>query len=89
MKKGAVFLFFAASILALIGGIWSGAPTAAQGSPPGYDIVYVRQPRNGDDNHITWPEVFHPGRIEPGSDLMLLHPDGSEEASCSGRNGWS
>ncbi|ARU56094.1 hypothetical protein OLMES_2021 [Oleiphilus messinensis] len=44
-----------------------------------YDIVYVKQPRNGDDAHIVWPEVFHPGRLEPNSDLILLHPDGSEE----------
>jgi hypothetical protein len=44
-----------------------------------YDIVYVRQPRHGDDQHIVWPEVFHPGNLEPGSDLVLLHPDGSEE----------
>ncbi|NUM54136.1 MAG: hypothetical protein HUU46_10870 [Candidatus Hydrogenedentes bacterium] len=44
-----------------------------------YDIVYVRQPRAGDNEHVMWPEVFHPARIEPGCDLMLLHPDGSEE----------
>lgn len=44
-----------------------------------YDIVYVRQPRYGNNQHITWPEVFHPARLEPGADLMLLHPDGSEE----------
>ncbi len=44
-----------------------------------YDIVYVRQPRYGDTVNTTWPEVSHPGRIDPGADLMLLHPDGSEE----------
>lgn len=44
-----------------------------------YDIVYVRQPRAGDNQQVIWPEVFHPARIEPGCDLMLLHPDGSEE----------
>jgi hypothetical protein len=47
--------------------------------PVPYDIVYVRQPRKGDNTHVVWPEVFHPGRIEPNSDLVLLHPDGSEE----------
>src|SRR5262245_9881626 len=41
-----------------------------------YDIVYVRAPRRGDDQHILWAEVFAPLRAEPGSDLMLLHPDG-------------
>ncbi|MCE9530400.1 MAG: hypothetical protein K8T89_04605 [Planctomycetes bacterium] len=44
-----------------------------------YDIVYVRAPRKGDDKQIAWTEVFSPLRGEPGSDLMLLHPDGSEE----------
>ena len=33
----------------------------------------------GDDKQIAWTEVFAPLRAEPGSDLMLLHPDGSEE----------
>jgi hypothetical protein len=44
-----------------------------------YDIVYVRAPRKGEDRPIAWTEVFSPLRAEPGSDLMLLHPDGSEE----------
>lgn len=44
-----------------------------------YDIVYVRQPRFGDLVNTIWPEVFHPGRLDAGADLMLLHPDGSEE----------
>ena len=51
----------------------------AEGGAVGYDIVYVRQPRFGDDVNTTWPEIFHPGRMDPGADLMLLHPDGSEE----------
>ena len=44
-----------------------------------YDIVYVRAPRRGDNKQIAWAEVFSPLRGEPGSDLMLLHPDGTEE----------
>ncbi|TDR20487.1 hypothetical protein [Marinicella litoralis] len=44
-----------------------------------YDIVYVRQVRFGDMVNTTWPEIFHPGRMDAGADLMLLHPDGSEE----------
>ena len=56
----------------------------AQGPVP-YDIVYVRQPRYGDTTNTIWPEVFHPARGEPGADLMLLHPDGTEEVlvACS------
>ncbi len=44
-----------------------------------FDIVYVRQPRMGDAINTAWPEVWNPGRIDAGADLMLLHPDGSEE----------
>jgi hypothetical protein len=44
-----------------------------------YDIVYVRAPRYGDATLTKWPEVFYPVQAEPGSDLMLLHPNGSEE----------
>jgi hypothetical protein len=52
-----------------------------------YDIVYVRQPRFGDNVNTTWPEVFHPAELDPGADLMLLHPDGSEEVLVAGGNG--
>jgi len=44
-----------------------------------YDIVYVRQARFGDLDNTIWPEIFHPARLDPGADLMLLHPDGTEE----------
>lgn len=44
-----------------------------------YDIVYVRQVRFGDLENTLWPEIFHPARMDPGADLMLLHPDGTEE----------
>ena len=47
-------------------------------------VVYVRQPRFGDNTNTTWPEVAHPAQIDPGADLMLLHPDGSEEVLVSG-----
>ena len=45
-----------------------------------YDIVYVRADRAGDDVHKRYFADFsQPVTIEPGADLMLLHPDGSEE----------
>ena len=44
-----------------------------------YDIVYVRAPRKGDKERPHWAEVGDPRTMEPGSDLMLLHPNGSEE----------
>ena len=52
-----------------------------------YDIVYVRQPRAGDNTQMTWPEVFHPGTLEPGSQLMLLHPNGAEETLVATTDG--
>jgi|CXWL01.1.fsa_nt_gi hypothetical protein len=60
-------------------------PTVA--SAVTYDVVYVRQPRHGDAQNSLWPEVFHPVRFEPGSDLVLLHPNGSEEVLVAGGNG--
>ena len=44
-----------------------------------YDIVYVRAPRRGDQQQMAWADVFNPLQAEPGSDLVLLHPDGREE----------
>ena len=55
------------------------AATSSQAGVIDYDIVYVRQARYGDTVNTIWPEVFHPARLDPGADLMLLHPDGSEE----------
>jgi hypothetical protein len=63
------------------------AGAAAADTGLAYDIVYVRQPRSGDAVNTTWPEVAHPARIEPGADLMLLHPDGSEEVLVPGGSG--
>ncbi len=52
-----------------------------------YDIVYVRQPRYGDSTNTIWPEVFHPARLDPGADLMLLHTNASEEVLVAGGQG--
>jgi hypothetical protein len=52
-----------------------------------YDIVYVRSPRYGDNKGTSWTEIAHPGLLEPGADLMLLHPDGSEEVLVEGGKG--
>jgi hypothetical protein len=48
-----------------------------------YDIVYVRVPRKQKGLSI-WAEVGHPHRMDPGGDLMMLHPDGSEEFLVAG-----
>lgn len=64
--------------------------SAAQTYRPGrvdYDIVYVRQPRFGDTAETIWPEVFHPARIDPGADLVLLRRDGREEVLFPGGAG--
>jgi Hydrazine synthase alpha subunit middle domain len=52
-----------------------------------YDIVYVRAPRHGDLKRTKWAEFSDPTRMEPDADLMLLHPDGSEELLVSGKGG--
>jgi len=52
-----------------------------------YDIVYVRAPRHGDEKMAKWAEFSDPIHIEPGADLMLLHPDGSEEKLVDGQSG--
>lgn len=43
-----------------------------------YDIVYVRSPRHGDTTEMLWQEVVTPTHVEPGTDLVILHPDGTE-----------
>jgi hypothetical protein len=54
----------------------------------GYDIVYVRAGRAGDKVHKRFYTDFsQPVTMEPGADLMLLHPDGSEELLVAGGDG--
>src|SRR6187402_1088973 len=53
-----------------------------------YDIVYVRARRAGDTIHKRFYTDFsQPVTMEPGADLMLLHPDGSEELLVAGGDG--
>jgi hypothetical protein len=53
-----------------------------------YDIVYVRARREGDKVHKRFYTDFsQPVTMEPGADLMLLHPDGTEELLVEGGQG--
>ncbi len=52
-----------------------------------YDIVYVRMPRRGDNVGTNWTEISNPVFMDPGADLMLLHPDGREEVLVKGGAG--
>lgn len=52
-----------------------------------YPIVYVRTPRKGDDVKSLWAEIAHPVQMDAGGDLMLLHPDGTEEVLVAGGAG--
>ena len=53
-----------------------------------YDIVYVRAQRAGDKVHKRFYTDFsQPVTMEPGADLMLLHPDGREELLVPGGDG--
>lgn len=49
-----------------------------------FDIVYIRVPREGDNVVSKWPEIANPVTMDPGGDLMLLHPDGTEELLVAG-----
>src|SRR5262245_40333589 len=52
-----------------------------------YDIVYVRAPRSGDEiARRFYTDFSQPLTMEPGADLMLLHPDGTEELLVPGGN---
>ena len=48
-----------------------------------YDIVYVRAPRPVGRVASRWAEVGDPRTMDPGAELMLLHPDGTEEVLVS------
>lgn len=53
-----------------------------------YDIVYVRAKRAGDKEHKRFYTDFsQPVTMQPGADLMLLRPDGSEELLVKGGDG--
>lgn len=56
-----------------------------------YDIVYVRSPRwldeNGKKRAARWAEFAHLFNVTPGSDLLLLRPDGTEELLVPGGAG--
>lgn len=41
-----------------------------------YDIVCLRVPRRGDDEQVSWPDAFSPTCVEPGTDLVVVHPGG-------------
>ena len=66
--------------------MFAGADALAQAAVD-YDIVYVRAPRYGDNTFTRWAEVINPVQMEPGADLMLLHPDGREEVIFAAGNG--
>src|SRR5262249_11797363 len=53
-----------------------------------YDIVYVRTPRKGNAPHSSrWADASLPLNVDAEGDLMLLHPDGSEERLVAGGKG--
>ena len=77
MRQMIVFLVFLVSVPACV----------YANLPVDYAIVYVRSPRLGDTTVINLPEVKYPIEIPPGADLMLLHPDGTEEVLVPGGDG--
>jgi hypothetical protein len=76
-------LYLAVLILFGIGALQN----ATEAALPSYDIIYIKAPRQGDDNRIEFPEVTHPINAPIGSELVLLRKDGSEETLVSGGQG--
>ncbi len=92
MLKKIILLAFCLSIIGYLCASFvpsSSFRVAAQSLPPvNYDIVYVRALRSGDNQINFLPEALTPLLPEPGADLMLLHPNGSEEVLfAAGVNG--
>jgi hypothetical protein len=53
-----------------------------------YDIVYIRTPRKNNAPHSSrWADASLPLNVDADGDLMLLHPDGSEERLVAGGKG--
>lgn len=72
-----------------------GSPREAVAAPGDagitYDIVYVRYPRDGNTTVVNMPQGEIPDAIEAGADLVLLHPNGSEEilVGCRDPSGYA
>ncbi len=76
-----LFKFIALGTLVHLAGLTTAAAQV------NYSIVYSRLPRFGDETRIEMPEVFDPISVPPGTDLMLLFPDGTEEVLVPGGDG--
>lgn len=89
LKRFVLFVFTVSYGFYLFGSLFQSTRShsfAASSQPApavNYDIVYVRAPRAGDNTFNLIPEAFTTLLPEPGADLMLLHPDGSEEVLFS------
>src|SRR6185295_11042145 len=55
-----------------------------------YDIVYVRAPRTmkradgKEQQAMVWPEASMPHALLAATDLMVLHPDGTQDVLVEG-----
>lgn len=95
MLKRSVMVAFVLVFLALSNPSWlsraSGVACSASAqslAAVDYDIIYVRVPRPGDNQNSFWPDAITPLVTDPGADLVLLHPNGSEEVLfAAGSNG--
>ena len=46
---------------------------------PSYSVVAIKAPYYGTQTPTTWQEVAFPAAIEPRQNLVLIHPNGTEE----------
>lgn len=80
VKKTLLLFFVVLFIIVYACSLSMPVSVTAQALPPiNYDIVYVRSPRPPDNVNSFWPDAITPLLPDPGADLVLLHPDGSEE----------
>jgi hypothetical protein len=88
IKKLILITFMGLLALSVAPDWFSISPAAQALSPINYDIVYVRSPRPGNNSNTFWSDAITPLFLDPGADLVLLHPNGSEEVLfAAGPNG--
>jgi hypothetical protein len=79
IKKLILITFLFSLVFICFPSLFLQAITAQRLPPLSYDIVYVRSPRPGDNINTFWSDAVTPLLLDAGADLILLHPDGSEE----------
>jgi hypothetical protein len=82
--KGSKTVGRLARLLGALAALMMIAPSIQAAAPVvGYDVVYVRWPRAGDDKVVMLTQGEDVFRVVAGADLVLLHPDGNQRVLVS------